>query len=210
MRRNKPFLLFLLSFCVSAAAYPLADAITSAEAYYRQGQDFYAKGDYIEANEAFKAAESIIDTADSKIAVAVSVAPERLDSSKVASSDMRRKNFSVTAKEAYLAGKFNDAVGLYKQALEQSPGDNNIKYNLAMAFFGSDDYQNAAYWLKEVIKNNPRDAYAYYNLGVIYESFLPDYDQAIVYYQKFLKNAPSCPETDKVKEWIKYIESQAD
>jgi len=128
--------------------------------------------------------------------------------SPVPEKDTSRKDFSVTAKEAYLAGRFNDAVGLYKQALEKSPNDNNVKYNLAMAFLNSDDYQNAIYLLKDIVNNNPSDADACYNLGVIYESFLPDYDQAIFYYRKFLNDSPSQPDADHVREWIKYIESQ--
>ena len=77
-----------------------------------------------------------------------------------------------------------------------------------MAFLNSDDYQNAAHWLKEIVKSNPRDTDACYNLGVIYESFLPDYDQAASYYRQFLKYGSSRPEADKVKEWLKYIERQ--
>jgi len=209
MRQNKLVFAFLFSFYAAAAAYPLTDSITSAEAYYHQGQAFYAQGNYIEANKAFKAAESIVDAADSMAPVIVSTLPIRPAKAVTVQADVPRKDFSVTAKEAYLAGRFNDSAGLYKQALEKSPGDNNIKYNLAMAFLNNEDYQNAAYWLKEVVKNNPRDTDACYNLGVIYESFLPDYDQAIFYYRQFLKYAPSCPEADKVKEWIKYIENQA-
>jgi tetratricopeptide (TPR) repeat protein len=209
MRLNKLVFAFLFSFYALAAAYPLTDAIISAEARYHQGQAFYAKGDYIEANEAFKAAESIIDAAGTAVDIAVPAAPIiRPAKAAPVHIDIPRKDFSMTAKEAYSAGRFNDAIGLYKQALEKSPGDNNIKYNLAMAFLNNDDYQNAAYWLKEVVKNNSRDTDACYDLGVIYESFLPDYNQAVFYYRQFLKHAPSCPEADKVKEWIQYIESQ--
>ena len=208
MERNKLLLSFLLSFCLRGAAYPLTDVITSAEASYHEGQVFYAKGDYIEANRAFKTAEAIIDRADSMITVMAPAALIQPAKASIVPLDIPRKDFSVTAKEAYLAGRFNDAAGLYKQALEKSPGDNNVKYNLAMAFLNSDDYQGAAYWLKEVVKNNPHDAGAYYNLGVIYESFLPDYDQAIFYYRQFLKHAPSRPEANQVREWIQYIERQ--
>ena len=210
MKRNKIFFTFLFSFFVTAAAYPLTDAVTSAEEYYRQGQVLYGKGDYIGANAAFKAAESIIDAADTGTVTEVPAVKALTVKTVAAEQDMPHKDFVFTAREAYLAGRFNDAVGLYKQALEKSPADDNVKYNLAMAFLNSDDYQNAAYWLKDIIKNNPSDAEACYNLGVIYESFLPDYGQAVFYYRKFLKNAPSRFEADQVKEWIKYIENQTD
>ena len=83
-----------------------------------------------------------------------------------------------------------------------------MKYNLAMAFLNSDNYQDAAHWLKEVVKNDPHDMDACYNLGVIYESFLPDYDQAVSYYRQFLKYGSSRPEAEKIQEWLKYIERQ--
>ena len=199
--------IFFLNAIFSWGAFLLfagTDAIGSAEEYYNQGQELYKKGDYIGANQAFKQAESIIDKADR----ADSLLNLTVVAAQSPAAPPPAKSLAIQAKEAYLAARFADAINLYRQVLGFAPNDNNVKYNLAMACLNNDDYGSAVELLREIIKNNPQDADACYNLGVIYESYLPDYDQALVYYRQYLRCAPSKVDAGKVKEWIKYIERQ--
>src|SRR5205823_12518655 len=111
--------------------------------------------------------------------------------------------------------RFEEAVGVLKQVLEQEPKDDLAYFahtNLATALFELQDYASAAreyVWILERQRDQKRAAITLYFLGICFDK-LGDYEQALKAYQQFLglASADNQLEIDKVKLRLPSLERQ--
>ena len=111
--------------------------------------------------------------------------------------------------------RFQDAVGVLRQVLEQAPKDELAYFahtNLATALFELQDYANAAreyVWILGRQRDPKRAAITLYFLGICFDK-LGDYEQALKAYKQFLELASKDNqlEIDKVNLRLPSLERQ--
>lgn len=152
--------------------------------------------------------------------------PEHLAQYNAAVLSLKSKNYVIAEKsfgqllEHYprLAGAYvnlaliaearkltDEAMGLYNKALEINP--NNVDALIQRAHFNQENgrFVEAAedlHLAEAVDSNNPL---VHFNLGVIYELYLQDYEQAIQYYDNYVDRSEG-EDVEMVKRWIKLLE----
>lgn len=81
------------------------------------------------------------------------------------------KTFTLLGIALRKQGRWQDAVKEYNKAVGISPDDENIYYNMAMAFAEGGDYKTANRYLQKTLEKNPqfhaKDAVLSYNVGLI-------------------------------------------
>ena len=92
--------------------------------------------------------------------------------------------------------------------LELKPGNANIRYNLALHYLKENRYWLTAQELIKVIKLNPNDCDAYYNLAVLNEIYFYDNNTAIEYYKKYLALSPNANDKEIVEIWIRQLKNK--
>ncbi|MFQ5957193.1 MAG: tetratricopeptide repeat protein [Candidatus Brocadiales bacterium] len=68
----------------------------------------------------------------------------------------------------YSAGKYSEAIGQFKKALEHNPKDASSHFGLGNSYFLKKDYKKALSHYKEVIKLKPEYAKVHYAMGLAY------------------------------------------
>jgi tetratricopeptide (TPR) repeat protein len=205
--------------------------IQKAQEHYLKGKELIQAQDYQTADEEFKKAQQILEsaspptttaeaqTADVVVASENKAPPDReaitqeatAVSSAPAAKEVKPPALSEVAsqaKELDQKGQLESAISLYLKAIEQQPNNPNLYYNLAVEYLKTYNYSLAEEEFKRVIALNPKDKDAYYNLGVLYESYIIDKKQAIICYTQYLKLASRAQDRDKVKAWIKQINQE--
>jgi len=183
----------------------------SAQAYYLKGKELLAKGEYEDANKAFKKAEELLEKENkTKEAILPFVVSSEVKGSLQLTSprEEEKENILQDAKVAYLNNEFDKAVKLYSKASKLYPKEANIYYNLGVLYLRKREYLNAAEAFEKALSLNPKDADAYYNLGIIYESFLNDRRKALKCYKNYLRFGSKNVDTERVKKWIAYIKRE--
>ncbi len=79
-------------------------------------------------------------------------------------------------------GKLEEAITLFKKALDQKPNDSNINFNLALVHIKKEDFENAIPFLETSIKLEPGDDNLR-EIGVCYIR-LKEFDKARKYLVK--------------------------
>jgi tetratricopeptide (TPR) repeat protein len=97
----------------------------------------------------------------------------------------------------------------YLRAIEASPKDPNLYYNLGVEYLRSNHFSQAAQAFNQVIQLNPKDKDAYYNLGVLFESYFNNKNQAIIYHNQYHKLANKPEDASRVRNWIKEIKKDS-
>lgn len=188
-----------------------SDTMARAQDYYLKGKEFILKGEYQKANEAFQKAEEILSRSFQKSNSSKNLPPLSVEQAESEGGKTKQReggNILERAKKAFKENKLDEALGLYKRALNIYPKSYDIHYNLGVIYLKQRNYLNAAKEFQTVVSLNRDDADAYYNLGVIYENFLNDKTQAIRYYKKYLRCSRSDREKKLVKSWIDYIKRE--
>ena len=75
-------------------------------------------------------------------------------------------------------------------------------YNMGCAYRGAGEYKKAESCFLEVLKLNPEDADAHYNLAVLYDEDLNNKAAAEKHYKIFLKIAPDDTDAKQAIEWL--------
>ena len=99
--------------------------------------------------------------------------------------------------------QLSDKVSSLETTLNQERAVFN--YNLAVAYeqAGLDDEAIVAY--EKSLKSDPKNADAYYNLGLLYKDKRNDAARAIKYLSSYLLLKPGADDKAEVEEWIKQI-----
>ena len=169
------------------------EKIQKARVYYLSGKSLSQQGKYAAADEEFKKAQQLLD--GSRLTLSP---PEKIS----------RPSPALNALEAAKIGNIQEALSLYIKAIELSPRDANLHYNLALVYIKTESFKEAAQEFRKTLELNPKDKFACYNLGVLYESYLGDKKKAIDYYARYVKFASPQEETGEVREWIHQLKKE--
>lgn len=194
---------FLASF-----AYAQEDLIFSrqekakeARGYHASGKLLLEQGNYEAANAQFKKAQGLLSQEPPPAADSAAALPQ-------ASGALQETSAAQMAFEAAQQGLQEKAITLYLRAIDTSPQDASLYYNLGLEYLKIKRFGDAGKAFKRVTQLNPRDKDAYYNLAVLYESYLNDKRQALNYYAQYLKNAPQASNAIQIKEWMGQIKKE--
>ena len=97
------------------------------------------------------------------------------------------------------------AQGLYRSALEVSPGDSVASCRLASSLYTRGNHQEAINLLRSVIQRSPGAHCAYFTLGVAFAD-AGIYRDAIRMWQKVVELAPTSPEGLSAQESITVLQ----
>lgn len=86
-------------------------------------------------------------------------------------------------------GQYQEAIDIYKKALEAYPEYTDVLYNLGKTYRDTENHQDAIKTFEKLIKIDPKDYEAQTLLGEFYED-TNDLNSAISNYKQVLKNEP--------------------
>lgn len=198
------------------------EKVQKAREHYASGKALLEQGDYRAADAQFKKAQGLLnqdssispDTAGSSLRAneASEAIFSEIASSPAAPRNDHPSNTLSVAKRAWEAaqkGAAQEAVSFYQEAINASPANANLYYNLALEYLKLKRFKEAAQAFSRAVQLNQRDKDAYFNLAVLYESYLNDKKQALGYYTQYLKYAGSPNDNNaEVKEWVRQIKKE--
>ncbi|MDP8247505.1 MAG: tetratricopeptide repeat protein [Candidatus Tritonobacter lacicola] len=87
---------------------------------------------------------------------------------------------------------------------DRRPARNDARsaYDLAFRKYQKGYYNEAVAMYKRALDLDPDLSRAHFDLGLIYDDYLPDKDRAIYHYSMYLKLEPDTEKADMVREWI--------
>jgi cytochrome c-type biogenesis protein CcmH/NrfG len=103
---------------------------------------------------------------------------------------------------------FNEAISLYKKALEIRPDARNVRTDMGTAMFYQNRFDEAIATFQETLKADPKDAQALFNLGVAMLHGKNDPKRALEYWEKLVETNPNHPQAAMVKEQIQKLKEQ--
>jgi len=103
---------------------------------------------------------------------------------------------------------YNDAINLYKKALEIRPEALNVRTDMGTAMFYQNRYDDAIAEFQQVLKADPTNAQALFNLGVTMLHGKKDPKRALEYWEKLIATNPNHPQAVFVKEQIEKLKEQ--
>lgn len=196
------FWFFDFSYAQEGRRLSQEEKVQKAREYYAAGQQLMQKGDYRRADAQFKKAQGLL-LKDSSQALEDAAL---LENTKSAPANVLSPG--KMALDAAGKGAPEEAIALYQKAINASPRDANLHYNLALEELKSKRFQDAARTFKRALQLAPKDKDAYYNLAVLYESYLNDKKQALNYYALYLKYALPADNTTEAKEWMRQLRKE--
>ena len=99
-------------------------------------------------------------------------------------------------------GRTGDATAHLKLALDRSPGNTHALLGLANLAVSRQDYRAAEGFLLDVLKVDPDDVEANFDLGAIYFQNLDEKPKAVRYWQRFVELQPQDPEAPRLRALI--------
>ena len=103
---------------------------------------------------------------------------------------------------------YEDAISLYKKALEIRPDATNVRTDMGTAMFYMKRFDDALATFKQTLSANPNDAQTLFNLGVVMLHGKNDPQAALEYWQKLVDTNPNHPQAAFVREQIKKLREQ--
>jgi len=104
--------------------------------------------------------------------------------------------------------QYDDAINLYRKALEIRPDALNVRTDMGTAMFYLNRYDDAIATFKQSLVSNPNDAQTLFNLGVAMLHGKNDPQGALQYWDKLVETNPNHPQAQFVKEQIKKLREQ--
>lgn len=81
-------------------------------------------------------------------------------------------------------------------------------YNLGVVYSKNKDYDQAITEFKTALGFNPKNALAHFNLGIIFDDYFKDKENARYHYRSYLELDPLSDDADSVREWLKGLEKK--
>jgi tetratricopeptide (TPR) repeat protein len=75
-------------------------------------------------------------------------------------------------------------------------------YNLGVVYTQNKDFDSAVTEFKTALSYNPKNPLTHYNLGIIFDDYFKDKENARYHYNSFLELAPDSDDAGSVKEWL--------
>jgi len=170
---------------------------TTAETYFKQGEDYRNNNQYDKALAAYtKAIEVNPQYADAYLDRGIVY--YNLKEYDKAMADYN-KVLEINPQDAYAyhnrglvyynLKEYDKAMADYNKVLEINPQDADAYYNRGNVYYNLKEYDKAMADYNKAIEINPQDADAYHNRGLVYRN-LKEYDKAIKDYNKALEIDP--------------------
>lgn len=184
--------------------------LTDAKTYYYRGNNYYEKGEYEKAIEAYNTA-IILNPVFSEAYFNRALCYYNLknfdkaiaDYTKAAELDPKNHIIYNNRGDAYYRKQdFKAAIEDYDRALAIEPKYLKAYYNRGLAYACLEDYEKAIEDFTEVIKLNPDFADAYHLRGLAYD-YLNQLDKAIQDYDKAIELNPDFEEAKNHREMAK-------
>jgi len=97
-------------------------------------------------------------------------------------------------------GKWREAIEEYMSAVEISPQDENIRFNMAMAYMEGKEYHRALMHLRKAVEINPEfyvgNAFVSYSIGALYQQ-LGKTSKAVEFFKHVQEISPGYKDTEK-------------
>ena len=103
---------------------------------------------------------------------------------------------------------YNDAISLYKKALEVRPDALNVRTDMGTAMFYQNRFDEAVVEFDKTLQSDPKNAQALFNLGVTYLHGKNDSKKALQYWEKLIAENPNHEQAGFVKEQIAKLKEQ--
>ena len=103
-------------------------------------------------------------------------------------------------------GNIDAAIYAYKTALQLSPSDSELYYNLGSAFKSKNLMKDAINAYKQAIQINPQFSNAHYNIALTYAQ-IGNNEEAIIHFNEYLKLNPNSKDATKIKQIINKLQS---
>src|SRR5215813_11243551 len=104
---------------------------------------------------------------------------------------------------------YDDAITLYKKALEIRPDATNVRTDMGTAMFYQNRFDDAIAEFQQILKADPNNAQALFNLGVTMLHGKNDPKRALEYWERMVETNPGHPQAAFVKEQIQKLKEQA-
>ena len=104
---------------------------------------------------------------------------------------------------------YTDAINLYKKALEIRPDALNVHTDMGTAMFYQNRFDDAIAEFQQILKADPNNAQALFNLGVTMLHGKNDPKRAIEYWERMVETNPDHPQAAFVKEQIQKLKEQS-
>ena len=103
---------------------------------------------------------------------------------------------------------YDDAINLYKKALEVRPDALNVRTDMGTAMFYLNHFDDAIAEFQKTLKADPNNAQALFNLGVAMLHGKNDTKRALEYWEKLVETNPNHPQAAFVREQIQKLKEQ--
>ncbi len=84
----------------------------------------------------------------------------------------------------------------------------NMHYNMGVVYAKEGRSKDAEVEYLNALRIDPSDAYAHYNLAILYENEIKDIGKAMRHYKAYLKLRPHANDVDIVKQWLISLEAK--
>ncbi len=82
----------------------------------------------------------------------------------------------------------------------------DMHYNMGTVYTKEGKYKESEREYLSALRIDPSDAESHYNLGVLYDDYLNDKQNAVRHYKAYLKLRPNANDVNMVKEWLMRLE----
>jgi cytochrome c-type biogenesis protein CcmH/NrfG len=104
--------------------------------------------------------------------------------------------------------KLEEAISLYRKALEVRPEALNVRTDAGTAMFYLNRFDDAVKEFQEVLKTDPKNAEALFSLGVTMLHGKNDPNAAEQYWLKLIETNPNHPQANLVRQQIQKLKEQ--
>ena len=99
----------------------------------------------------------------------------------------------------YDAGQWNDAIGYYTRALNETPSNPDVRTDMGVAYFNSGNPDQALKEFDRALKDDPKHVQTLFNVGVVKLTGKNDPKGAIAAWESLLKIAPDYKDRAKLE-----------
>lgn len=108
----------------------------------------------------------------------------------------------------YDAAQWNDAIGYYTRALNETPANPDVRTDMGIAYFNTGDADRALKEFDHALKDDPRHEQTLFNVGVVKMNGKNDAKGAIAAWESLLKIDPAYKDRDRVETLLSQAKSQ--
>jgi tetratricopeptide (TPR) repeat protein len=106
------------------------------------------------------------------------------------------------------AGDLNNAIALYKKAIQFDPEFADAFYGIGTCYLNKKNFAQAFENFEEALFIDPAHADAHYGMGVVYPIVKKDPVKAVEHFKEYLRLRPKAPDAEKVEDWIDQLQSK--